>query len=220
MIDTSEANAISASARNAIAVRATQPLDGALEIVGRGQSELAAAVVAARRRLETEGQTKRIGCRAQVGRRPDLAPRRDLGTGRFREASLGQAVLGHGQRHAPGPDGDDGIDRCHDIDRDVLQLVGHDIAEAREPEGRPDIVVPGDDQAIGEGRGRAVGVGVQDGDPVAHRACGKREHPPQLAASKEADGGGRGDRGAVHAEPMLDVRDPGLLLVRVLVALR
>ena len=99
-----------------LAGRPTQPFEGVIELVARRQSKLAAAVVAAARRLESKRQTQVAGCRAQVVRRADLAPRRDLDAGRLHEPTFGQAVLGHGQRHASRSDGDDGIDRGHDVD--------------------------------------------------------------------------------------------------------
>ena len=51
----------------------------------------------------------------------------------------------------------------------MLELVGHDVAQVGQSQRRTDVVVRPDDHPVGDGRGRAVGVRVEDGDPVAHR---------------------------------------------------
>ena len=76
----------------------------------------------------------------------------------------------------------------------MLQLVGHDVAQLGQPQRRPDVVVRADDQLIGDGGRRAVGIRVEDRDPIAHRACRLAEHPPELAAAQDADDRRRRER--------------------------
>ena len=95
---------------------------------------------------------------------------------------------------APGSDRDQRLDRLHDGRRDVLQLVGHDVAATGQPQRGADVVVGADHQLVGDGRARAVDVGVEDRDAVAHRPGGLGEHPAELAATEDADRGGRQDR--------------------------
>ena len=76
----------------------------------------------------------------------------------------------------------------------MLELVGHDVADLGQPQRRIDVVVAADDDQVGDGRCRATGIGVEHGDPVAHRARRHPEHAPELAASEDADRRGRLDR--------------------------
>ena len=101
----------------------------------------------------------------------------------------------------------------------MLELVRHHIAPAGEAQGGADVVVRRDDLAVRQrGRG-AVRIRIEHGDAIAERTRGEGEHPPELTATEQPDRRRRGDRQAFDTEPAMDVGDPGLLLVGVLVRL-
>ena len=213
MTDSSASKSISRSAsREAPGGRPS--VARAPSIVGGGRHpDLAAAVVAAARCLEPERQPDRVRRRGrpQLVGRADLAPGRHGDPGALDEPALGDAVVGHDQRPVPGPDRDERLDGRHDGRRDVLQLVGDDGAAAGQAERGADVVVRADHQLVGDRCAGAIDVRVEDRDAVAHRAGGLREHPAELAATEDADRGGRQDRradGGRHA-PECTGRDDG-----------
>ena len=122
-----------------------EALDRIVDLGRADQADLAAAVVAAGRDLESQRQAELVGGRPQVVGRADLAPRRDRRAGRLEEPPLGEPVLGHVERHAPGRTGPIASTASTTLEGDVLQLVGDDVARLGQPEGRPDVVVAGDD---------------------------------------------------------------------------
>ena len=184
----------------------------------RGQAHLAPPVVATVGRLQAQRQAERGGGRHHLVARLDPAPRRHLGADALRKATLLDPVLRDEQRHAPGADRSQVVDGIDDGDPDVLELIGHDVGEVRQPEGRPDVVVRPDHHAVGKRGRRTVRIGVEDDDAVAHLTGGLREHPSELATAEDADRRGRRDRRSLDAEAAVDLGDPGLLLVRVLMA--
>ena len=196
--------------------RAAEPLDRAVDLGGRGDADLPAAVVAAGGRLEPQRQAEPIGCGTELIRGADLAPRRDGDAGAFDEPPLGEAVLGHDQRVAAGPDRPGRVDRADDVGGDVFELVGHDRAPFRQPLGGTDIVIRGEDQLVGDDGSRTVRVRVEDRDPIAHGPGRDGQHPAELAAAQDADRGRRIDRRRVVAQIREHGRDPGLLAERVL----
>ena len=133
----------------------------------RADPELAPAVVAADRDLEAEGRPELRCGSPELALVGDLAPgcRRDPERGH--EPALGEPILRHpqGERaRAHGHAG--GLDRVDQRRVHVLELVGDDVGCPRQLDGAGDGLVPRDDDALGHGGGRTVGVGVQDDDPV------------------------------------------------------
>ena len=191
------------SARSGVPRVPAEPAPRVVQIGRGGDPDLAASVVATDRDLEPERQVqlgRRLQHFARVNERP---PRRHRHAGRLDEPSLGEPILGHEQRLEPGPHGSPRRHRLHHGRRDMLELVGHDVRTVGKLDRGFDVVVRADDDAIGDRRGRAVGVGIEHPDPVAHRAGGQRQHPPELAAAEDADDGRR--RGSVTVGPPAEV---------------
>ena len=88
-----------------------------------------------------------------------------------------------------------------------------------QPEGTADVVVARQDHAVGDRGCGAIGIRVEHDDPIAHRPRGQREHPAELSAAEDADRRRRDDRASLDTELAVDVGDPGLLAIRVLVRL-
>ena len=159
-----------------------------------GNPDLAPAVVPADCNFEPQRHTERGDARRKVGAGVHLAPGRHRGVDRFEESALGQPVLRARERmqsRAQRPASRDGLGRG---EPDVLELVGDDVALLGQAHGRLDVVVGRDDVLVGNARCRATGIGVENGDAVAERAGRQRQHPPQLAATEDADRGANGDR--------------------------
>ena len=188
-----------------VAGRAAEPLERPIEVRGGVHADLAPAVVPPGRGLDPQRQPEFLGRLTQVVRRLDLAPGRDHCTCLLDEAPLGDAILGHEQRQPTRSNRHHAVQGIHDGDRYVLELVRHDVARCGQTQSAADVVVAGHDLAVGEGGRGAVGVGIHDGDPVAHRPRGEGQHPAQLAASEDADRRRRGDRWQAH-DPSVDCR--------------
>ena len=155
----------------------------------------------------------------QVLGRPDLAPGSHGDPGRLEEPALRDPVLGHVQRQPTGTDGPDRVDRVDDIGRDVFELIRHDIAPPGQAERPTDIVIARNDDPIGDADRGTVRIRIEDGDPVAHRPGRHADHPPELATAEDADRGRRHDGRPLDADAAMDLGDPRLLAVRVLVRL-
>ena len=84
--------------------RPAETLPGIVELRGRRDPELSAAVVSADRQLEPERQTELGGGGTCVRHGSDLAPRGHSHAGPLDEPALGEAVLGDDQRPVPGSD--------------------------------------------------------------------------------------------------------------------
>ena len=69
----------------------------------------------------------------------------------------------------------------------MLELIRHDGAVTGQLDCRVDVVVWSLDETIGDRPSRTVRVRIEDRDPVAQRARGEPEHPPELAAAQDAD---------------------------------
>ena len=111
-----------------------------------------------------------VSARPEVGHRADLAPLGDGRPVRLEESPLGQAVLGQLERVRAGPDGHGPVvERLDEVERHVLQLVGHDGAAVGQPSRGLDVVISADLDAIRHGGGRAGGIGIEDRDAIAHR---------------------------------------------------
>ncbi len=193
-IDSSPSKANSRSASSGTPGSRPSRAQAHVELGGVGDPELSPAVVAADRQLEADRQAQRVGGAASLGGRSDLAPGCDADAGRFDESPFGETVLGDRQRSMAGTDRQPSLERGHDLGRHVLQLVGDHRAPVRQPQRGSDVVVRAHDDSIRDRRGRAVGVGIEDGDPIAHRPRGEGEHPSELTAAEDPDDGRRQDR--------------------------
>ena len=177
--------------------RPAEALDRARHVTRRRHPDLTPPVVAADRGLEPQRRAEDGGRLAQARLVGDLAPRRGRHAQGGDEAPFGEPILGHPQRTRARPHRDAGrLDRVDESGVDVLQLVGDDGTAGRQGERPFDGVVGGRDHALGDRGGRAIRVGVEDRDPVAHRPGGEPQHPPQLASAEDPDRGAGGDRGA------------------------
>ena len=203
MTESSAAKSSSRSARSGAAGSRPRRSDGAVDLGGLGDADLAAAVVAAGHDLQAQRQAEGVGPGGglELGDRPDLAPRRDGDAGGLDEAPLGEPVLGDHQRTTAGPDRHARVERVDHLRRDVLELVGDDVAHARPSRSAASTssYVPRMSESATDGR-RAVRVRVEDRDPVAHRPRREAEHATELTATEDADrrrrqDGARGRRG-------------------------
>ena len=148
--------------------RAFERLPGRGDIGRPGQADLASAVVATDRCLESKRQTKLCGRCLQLGPGPDGPPRRDKGSGRLEERTFGEPVLGDlegPQARSEGPPlGHGPADRGGN----VLELVRHDVRRVCQPDRGGHVVVAADDQLIGRSRRRDrpdPGRGSRSGSP-------------------------------------------------------
>ena len=80
-----------------------------------------------------------------------------------------------------------GLEREHRFERDVLELVGDDVAARAEFADRAQIVVRGDELFVGDLSGRRVGERLERDDAIAHALRFEREHAAELAAAEDAD---------------------------------
>ena len=76
----------------------------------------------------------------------------------------------------------------------MLELVGDDGTAAGQLGGAVHGVIRRHHDAVGDRCGRAVGIRVEDRQPVAHRARREPQHPPQLPAAQDPERGAGGDR--------------------------
>ena len=174
-----------------IALSPTQAIPGVHQVLRRHDPKLATAVVATDRQLQPKRQAKIGGRRERLRDGADLAPRRDTDPGGLDEPSLGESVLGQHERSVSGSDRQTSLERLDDRRGDMFQLIGHDIAGIGKAKRGSHVVIRTDHDDVGEGRGRAIGIRVEDRDPVADGAGSDREHPAELTAAKDADDGGR-----------------------------
>ena len=176
------------------ALGAAKASDRGLDVRRPSDAHLAAPVVPARRHLDPERRAEVRGGDCERLRRRDGTPRGNRNAGPLHEPPLRQAVLRHAQWLEPRADRyplDGGAD---DVEREVLKLVRDDVGVLRQVQRRLDVVVGTDNDPIRDRGGGTVGIGVEDHDPVAHRAGRKPEHPPELAAAEDADRGRGEDR--------------------------
>jgi hypothetical protein len=75
------------------------------------------------------------------------------------------------------------------LDREILELVGGDIDLFAEPFERRAVVKPGAGEGRGDIRRAGVLVRIEDMAFVAELGGGDGEHPAELAAADDADGG-------------------------------
>ena len=138
---------------------------------------------------------KLAGAGCKIGPRPNLAPGGDRRADPGQKAPLRQSVLGCRQHEGAGSNGDPQLVDGPDKRRvDLLQFVRHDGAALGQLQGAGDRIVRGHDLVVRDDAGRAVGVRVEDGHPVAQRVRGEPEHPAELAAPENPDRRARRDR--------------------------
>ena len=155
----------------------------------------------------------------QLVGRADLAPGSDRAAGRLHEPAFGDPVLGADQRVATGTDRPAELEGANHVGRHVLEFVGHDGGDVGQPHGRADVVVRAQDDLVGDGRRRAVRIGIEHGHPVAQRAGRLGEHPTELAPAQDPDDRRRRDRASPQPGTAVDIGDPGLFAVGVVEAL-
>ena len=137
---------------------AAEAPDRGLDVRGPGNSNLAAAVVPASRRLEPERRAEvRCGC-CEGLRRRDGAPWSDRDPRTLHEPALCQPVLR--QRRGSIPGGPVSA-RCRadNIQRDMLELVGDDVGVRSELLRRSSVVVGTDHDPVRDRRGGTLGSG-------------------------------------------------------------
>ncbi len=142
-----------------------------------------------RRKADGGGRGRDVGIGLDHSVRPDIDP--DV----VEESLLGDAVLADtdGRRrwvHEGAPD-----EPFHRSRRSVLELDGDNSAGVGELVQRGRVVVRGDEVDIGNPPGGGVGVRIQHGRAVTHRARSDDEVEAQLAAAEDAQHGRRGDGG-------------------------
>ncbi len=117
----------------------------------------------------------------------DLSPWRDTNTAAFDETLLGRPVLSHLQ--ASGRGRQLVAEHCKRLDRDILELIGDDVALLGEAPKRFPIVICGAGEAGGDFRRAGLLVRVEDMALIAEAGRSQRHHPAELAAAQYADGG-------------------------------
>ena len=87
-----------------------------------------------------------------------------------------------------GKDGALSGEKSEGFDGKVFEFVGDDLAGFGEAMEGGGVVEGSGEGEIGHGRCGAGGVGIEDGDAVAHTAGGESEHATELTAADDADG--------------------------------
>ena len=134
-----------------------------------------------------------------------LQVRANGATGRYAKPDLflGQGVSPpavppayRGRWRAPGGSGGSGprLDQVERGRRDVLELVGDDVHRGREGRQRGLVVLGGVGRGPGDLGRRGAGVGVVDVDVEAQPRRRHGEHPAELPAAQDADGGAGAQR--------------------------
>ena len=141
--DSSVSKSSSRSASSAVSGRPAERGQRAVDLVRAGDPDLAAAVIAAGRGLEPERQAEGVGRGADRSSSTVRTSRQGAtaipapSTNR-RSASRSWVTT---QRGPAGSDRHARLERLDDLGGNVLQLVGHDVAQVRQPQRRPDVVV-------------------------------------------------------------------------------
>ena len=92
-----------------------------------------------------------------------------------------------------GVDGLEGGEKPEGFDGKIFKFVGDDLAVFGEAMKGGRVVEGSGEAKIGNGRCGAVGVGIKDGNAVAHSTSGQGEHAAELASADDSDGLARGD---------------------------
>ena len=191
---TTESSASKSISRSSSSGRpSTPPRDATRgrDLATRGDPDLRAAVVAAERELEPDRVAQGLRRRLRFREASDLAPRRGMLADVADEPPLRQPVLGGAQRGQAGAQRGQLAGGRGRLEAHVLQLVGDDVAHRRQATRGLHVVVPPHDDLVGDGGGGAGRVRVEGDQPVAHGAGREPQHPAQLPAAQDADGGSR-----------------------------
>ena len=87
-----------------------------------------------------------------------------------------------------GKDGALSGEKSEGFDGKVFELVGENVARFGQALEGVRIVEGGGESEISHGGGGAGGVGIEDGDAVAHAASSESEHATELTAADDAYG--------------------------------
>ena len=92
-----------------------------------------------------------------------------------------------------GVDGLEGGEKPEGFDGKIFKFVGDDLAVFGEAMKSGRVFEGSCEAKIGNGRCGAVGVGIEDGNAVAHSTSGQGEHAAELSPADDSDGLARGD---------------------------
>ena len=148
---------------------------------------LALAVVAEAGGLEDRRQPDRGHRSGQVGVRCDRGVRPDSQPDPLDERFLGRPVLGDGDCVRAGRHDSAGGESLECGRRRVLELCRHHCAAGGHFVEGAGVVVRRDEVLVDDVAHGCVGIRVEGDDLVPHRPCGDGQHPPELAATEDAD---------------------------------
>jgi len=86
-----------------------------------------------------------------------------------------------------GVDGAEGGEESEGFNGKIFKLVGDDLAGFGELMEGGGVVERCGEGEVGDGGGGAVGVGIENGDAIAHPTGGEGEHSAELATADDAD---------------------------------
>ena len=155
---------------------------------------LALAVIAQARGLEHRRCAERQKGRGQFGNVPNGAVRRNRNAEPADEGFFSQAILG--DRKGPGP-GTQRLQRSKVFGRsggDVLELIGDDVNHVGKGGEGAEVIIGGDGLVRRHFEGRTVPVRAVDVGLEAEPGRSERQHAPELAAAKNANGRAEGER--------------------------
>jgi hypothetical protein len=92
-----------------------------------------------------------------------------------------------------GVDGAEGSEDSEGFDGKIFKFVGDDLAVFGEAMKRGRVVEGSIEAKIGNGGCGAGGIGIEDGNAVAHSTSGQGEHAAELASADDSDGLAWGD---------------------------
>ena len=162
--------------------------------VGRVDLDLALAVVAEAGGLQHGGGTDRRQASAQAVEAVDCGPGRWTAADALHEAFFADPLLRDAECARAWVDGDALGEPFHGLDRDVLELVGDDVAGVGEVGKDDAVVVVGARHRRGGLRGDALLVGREDVRVIAELGRGGGEHAAELPSAEDADGRSGGKR--------------------------
>ena len=108
-------------------------------------------------------------------------------TGAFQEIAFALAVLADVENGGVGVDRSEGGEEPEGFDGKIFKFVGDDLAGfGKAMEGGRVFERCGEGE-VGDGGGGTVGVGIENGDAIAHPAGGEGEHSAELTTADDAD---------------------------------
>ncbi|MFO0739403.1 MAG: hypothetical protein U0270_26130 [Labilithrix sp.] len=183
--------------------RRAERLPRALHVRRRAQHHLSLAVVSEATRLDVDGQPDPGHRKVELRLRRDGGERGRGDAEPLEELLLVDAVLADLERVRRREYRHELVEEAGRADGDVLELVGHDVALARELAEALLVVVRADAQVpdVPGGRLRAR---VEEHEALAERVAGERDHPPELSPAEDPDRHPRRPESGVVIEPGAD----------------